>query len=206
MPDIFIVIEGLDGAGSTTQVSKLAEYIKQRGFRVLTTKEPTNNIIGGLIRGQLTKDWHTDQDCLQLLFAADRAHHLEKEINPALLNDYVVISDRYFFSTIAYGSLDADYEWLKKLNEKFRFPDLYFIIDTVPEVCIERMKKSRYQLELFEDLEKLKKVRENFLRLSKEYKNVYVIDGNKLIEDVFDDIKIIVKQKLPQKELTENAN
>lgn len=196
MNGLFIVIEGLDGAGSTTQVSKLAEYLKERGFKVLTTKEPTNNIIGGLIRGQLTKDWHTGSECLQLLFAADRAHHLEKEINPALLNNYIVISDRYIFSTIAYGSIDADYEWLKKLNEKFRFPDLYFIIDTEPELCIQRMKSSRYQLELFEDIEKLKKVRTNFLRLSEEYKKVYIVNGNRLIDDVLDDIKTIVKEKL----------
>lgn len=198
MSGLFIVIEGLDGAGSSTQVEKLTEYLKQRDYKVLMTKEPTNNIIGGLIRGQLTKDWHTDQDCLQLLFAADRAHHLEREILPALKNGYVVISDRYLFSTIAYGALDTDYEWLKKINERFRLPDLYLIVDTIPETCVERMKKSRYQLELFEGLEKLKKVRENFLRLSKEYKDIHVLDGNRLSDDIFDEIKLILKPSLEQ--------
>lgn len=203
MDGIFIVIEGLDGAGSTTQIKKLSEYLKQKGYKVLTTKEPTNNIIGGLIRGQLTKDWNTGQECLQLLFSADRAHHLEKEITPALMDNYVVISDRYLFSTIAFGAIDVDYEWLKKINEKFRLPDLYFIIDTDPETCVERIKKSRRRVELFETVEKLKKVREYYLRLSKEYKNIYLIDGNKSIDEVFENIKIIINKKLSQKELTE---
>lgn len=198
MPGLFIVIEGIDGAGSSTQVEKLNGYLKQKDYNVLMTKEPTNNIIGGLIRGQLTKDWHTGQDCLQLLFAADRAHHLEREILPALKTGYVVISDRYLFSTIAYGALGTDYEWLKKINERFRQPDLYFIIDVAPETCIERMKKSRHQLELFEEVEKLKKVRENFLRLSKEYKDIYVINGERLVDDIFNDIKLILKPSLEQ--------
>lgn len=198
MNGLFIVIEGLDGAGSSTQVEKLTKYLKQRDYKVLMTKEPTNNLIGGLIRGQLTKDWHTGQDCLQLLFAADRAHHLEREILPALNDNYIVISDRYLFSTIAYGSLDTDYEWLKKINERFRLPDLYFIVDVAPETCVKRMKESRYQLELFEETEKLKKIRENFLRLSKEYKDIYIIDGNRLEDDIFDEIKIILKPSLEQ--------
>lgn len=200
MNGLFIVIEGLDGAGSSTQVEKLANYLKQRNYKVLATKEPTNNIIGGLIRGQLTHDWHTVPECLQLLFAADRAHHLKKEINPALTNSYIVISDRYIFSTIAYGALDLDYNWLKEINKNFKFPDLYFIINTDPEECIKRLKKTRYKLELFEDLEKLKKVHENFLRLINDYKqthnNIYTINGNQLIEDIFDDIKAIVKLKI----------
>ncbi len=197
---LFIVIEGLDGAGSSTQVVKLANYLKQRGYKVITTKEPTNNIIGGLIKGQLTHDWNTSPECLQLLFAADRAHHLEKTISPALEDNYIVISDRYIFSTIAFGAINInDWNWLKEINKQFRFPDLYFIIDTDPEECIKRLKKTRYKLELFEDIEKLKKVHKNFLKLVEEYKpkhNIHIINGNQLVEDVFDDIKAIIKPKL----------
>jgi len=80
----FIVIEGLDGSGSSTQVVRVANFLKERNKKIHITKEPTNNLIGGLIRGQLTGDWKSSSECLQLLFAADRAHHLEKELIPLL--------------------------------------------------------------------------------------------------------------------------
>src|SRR3989338_2983887 len=102
----FIVFEGLDGAGSSTQANRLADYLRLSGKKAIVTKEPTNNMIGGLIRGQLTSDWKTWPECLQLLFSADRAHHLEKEIIPLLKQGITVITDRYFFSTLAYGALE----------------------------------------------------------------------------------------------------
>lgn len=115
----FIAFEGLDGAGSTTQAGKLTVYLKERLKKVHLTKEPTNNLIGGLIRGQLTKEWRTGPECLQLLFTADRAHHLEKEVIPLLKQEITVITDRYFFSSVAFGSLGIDdRDWLRKMLEK----------------------------------------------------------------------------------------
>ncbi len=113
----FIAFGGLDGAGSTTQAEKLTQYLKERGEKVHLTKEPTNNLIGGMIRGQLTKEWRTGPECLQLLFTADRAHHLEKEVLPLLKQGITVITDRYFFSSVAFGSLEIeDREWLQIFN------------------------------------------------------------------------------------------
>jgi len=194
----FISFEGLDGSGCSTQAQLLERHFKLRKRAVLLTKEPTNNLIGGLIRGQLTHEWKSSMECLQLLFAADRAHHLEKEINPALKKNFVVISDRYKLSSIAYGSLEADQEWLKKINEKFRDPDLTILLKVSPETCIKRIK-SRPSFELFEESEKLAKIWKVYESFVSE--NVVLVDGEKPIEEVHDKIVQIVNERMKGKEI-----
>ena len=194
----FISFEGLDGSGCSTQAQLLERHFKLRKRSVLLTKEPTNNLIGGLIRGQLTHEWKSSMECLQLLFAADRAHHLEKEINPALKKNFVVISDRYKLSSIAYGSLEADQEWLKKINEKFRDPDLTILLKVSPETCIKRIK-SRPSFELFEESEKLAKIWKVYESFVSE--NVVLVDGEKPIEEVHDKIVQIVNERMKGKEI-----
>jgi dTMP kinase len=191
-----IVFEGIDGAGLTTQSQMLEKYLKEKKYEVVLTKEPTNNLIGGIIRAALKKEWLTSNRTLQLLFSADRAHHLEKEIIPALEDGKIVISDRYFISTIAYGMIELEKDWLKALNSKFLLPDIIFIIDVPAEISIERIKASRFGFELFEEKKKLEKIRNNFLELSKEYKNCFVINGNRSIEEVHKEIVKIVEEKL----------
>ena len=192
----FIVFEGIDGAGLTTQAELLEKYLRSKKYEVVLTKEPTNNLIGGIIRAALKKEWSTSNRTLQLLFSADRAHHLEKEIIPALENGKIVISDRYFISTIAYGMIELEKDWLKALNSKFLLPDIIFMIDVPVEVSIKRIKASRFGFELFEEKKKLEKIRNNFLELSKEYKNCFVINGNRSIEEVHKEIVKIVEEKL----------
>jgi len=192
----FIVFEGIDGAGLTTQAELLEKHLKNKKYEVVLTKEPTNNLIGGIIRAALKREWITSNRTLQLLFSADRAHHLEKEIIPALENGKIVISDRYFISTIAYGMIELEKDWLKALNSKFLLPDIIFIIDIPVEVSIERIKASRFGFELFEEKKKLEKIRNNFLELSKEYKNCFVINGNRSIEEVHKEIVKMVEEKL----------
>ena len=183
----FIVFEGLDGSGQSTQADILAAQLNS-DKKSIVTKEPTNNLIGGLIRAQLTKEWSSTQECLQLLFAADRAHHIERIIEPALAKGLNVVCDRYMFSSIAFGAVSADKKWLQQINSKFRIPDHTFYLDVAPEVCISRMEKSRFEFELFEQKEYLTKVRENYLQLAKEYENFHVIDGDRHKEDVHNDI------------------
>ena len=192
----FIVFEGIDGAGLTTQAELLEKYLRNKKYEVVLTKEPTNSLIGGIIRAALKKEWLTSNRTLQLLFSADRAHHLEKEIIPALENGKIIISDRYFISTIAYGMIELEKDWLKALNSKFLITDIIFIIDVPVEVSIERIKASRFGFELFEEKKKLEKIRNNFLELSKEYKNCFVINGNRSIEEVHKEIVKIVEEKL----------
>ncbi|MCK4807998.1 MAG: dTMP kinase [Candidatus Aenigmarchaeota archaeon] len=193
---MFIVFEGLDGSGSSTQVSLLQKALRKAGYTAHITKEPTNNLIGGLIRGQLTKDWKTGPECLQLLFAADRAHHLEREILPGVEKGCVVISDRYYFSTMAFGGIDIDMDWLKKLNEKFKVPDLSFFIKVPARECVKRISDSRFEFELFEEEKKLERVWKNYDILAKDFDNVHVIDGTQSVEEVHEEILAITLDKL----------
>lgn len=196
-PGKFIVFDSLDGAGNSTQVKLLADYLNKIGKRTHITKEPTSGLIGGLIKSQLTHDWKSSQVCLQLLFSADRAYHLEKEVIPLLKRGINVISDRYFFSTFAYGNLEIkDLNWLIKINEKFLLPDLTFFLKVSPRVCIERIKKDRFELTLFEKEKTLKKVWKNYEILAKKFKNVFIINGERQVEEIAKEIRKIALKKL----------
>lgn len=193
---MFIVIEGLDGAGLSTQAVLLRDYLIGKGKNVLLTKEPTDGLIGGLIKSCLKKEWKSTPQALQILYAADRAHHLANEIEPAIKKKRIVICDRYILSTLAYGSVNININFLKQLNSNFRVPDITFIIDTHPKICIQRIKKSRYHLEFFEDERFLDQVRRNYLSLKNYFSNTKLIDGNKTIEDVFNEIKKLVDRQV----------
>ncbi|MFA4995565.1 MAG: dTMP kinase [Patescibacteria group bacterium] len=194
---LFIAFEGLDGSGSTTQVDLLAKNLRGNGLTVSTTKEPTNNLIGGLIRGVLTKEWTIPAEGFQLLYAADRSHHLKHTIIPNLDKGDVVITDRYLFSSIAFGSIGADIEWLREINKHFILPDITFFIKVPPEVCIDRIGKSRDGFELFEEEKKLEKTLATYELLAKDESNRFVIiDGEKEIGDIEKEIYNIVTSKL----------
>ncbi len=197
---LFIAFEGLDGSGLSTQVDLLNKYLNQQGYESFATKEPTNNIIGGLIRGLLTHIWKASNECSQLLFTADRALHLEKEIIPALKKKKIMITDRYFFSTVAFGSLNIrDLDWLVSLNQHFILPDLIFLIKVPPKECVKRIKSSRFHKELFEEEQKLKKIWRTYNKLAKIFPSIHVVDGNRDKKEVFNDIFEIVIKKLKKK-------
>jgi len=175
----------------------LRKFLVKRGKKVLLTKEQTIGFIGGIIKSVLRKEIKTSPLALQLLFTADRAHHLSSEIEPALKESKIVISDRYIFSTLAFGALDINMKFLKKINSKFRAPDITFIPDVLSEVCLERIGESRFNhFELFEEKEKMEKIRTNYLSLKDYFSNVYVIDGNRPTEEVAKNIQKIVLSKL----------
>lgn len=189
----FIAFEGLDGSGLSTQSVMLRNYLLDRGVKVIVTKEETDGLIGGLIKSCLKKEWKTDPLTVQMLFVTDRNHHLKSEIEPALREGKTVITDRYVLSTLAFGGMNLDLDFLKTLNSKFRAPDYTFIMDVPPEVCLERIKKSRFGIELFEEKEKFEKIRENYRKLKDHFPNTYIIDGNRSKEEVFEDIKKILE-------------
>jgi len=112
-----------------------------------------------------------------------------------------VISDRYNYSTIAYGSLDCDKKWLEAVNSRFELPDLVIFLDVPPDICIERIEKERGSLELYETVEKLTEVRNNYLnlfnKLIQENKTEYtIINGNKTIQEVANIINILIKNNI----------
>jgi len=194
-PGKFIVFEGIDGSGTTTQAELLFKYLKKQGQKVYLTSEPTKSLIGGLIESQISGDWKSSSECLQLLFTADRAYHLEKEIIPLLKKKITVICVRYFLSTLAYGnSYIKDKNWLREINKKFILPDITFLLKVSPKTCIKRIKKERFHKELFEKEDKLKKVYKNYLKFTKEFKNICLINGERPIKEVFEEIKEIYEK------------
>jgi len=191
-----IAFEGLDGSGLSTQAIKLKEYLSSKGKNIALTKEPTDGLIGGLIKASLRKEWRTNPSALQFLFAADRAHHLSNEIEPSIKKGKLVITDRYILSSLAFGAIDVNMNFLKQLNSPFRRPDLTFIIDTQPRICMQRIKKSRFSVELFEDEQRLIAIRNNYLSLKNHFTGTFIIDGNKSVEEVFTEIKKIVDKRV----------
>lgn len=194
----FIVFEGLDGSGQSTQISLLEKYLKDKDIKFHTTSEPSGNLLGGLIRSILTKQWKLSNTGIQLLYAADRAHHLESEVWPAMEKGNHVISSRYFFSTFAFGSLDNDLRWLENINEKFPKPDLVLFIRVSPKECIRRIESSRFRKEFFEEEKKLKKVLTVYDKISKskKYKNFYTINGERSVEEIFTEISKIIDKHI----------
>ncbi|RLF06896.1 MAG: dTMP kinase [Thermoprotei archaeon] len=193
---IFVAFEGIDGAGLTTHARLTERYLESRGIKAILTKEPTDGLIGGLIRACLRGEWKTDPMTLQLLFAADRSHHVHSLIIPALKSGKAVVSDRYLFSSLAYGSLDLDYEWLKKINSGFPLPHVTFILDLEPLEALRRIKEDRFALELFEELEKLERVRRAYMRIAEEYENIYVVKTDDEVREVQGRIEEILEKVL----------
>jgi len=197
----FIVIEGLDGSGQSTQAELLRDFLIRKGFEVILTKEPTlNSEAGKKIRKILDKELKLNPEELQELFTRDRKEHLKSLIIPALKEGKIVISDRYFFSTFAYGVADGlDLDWLIKINNEFLLPDLTFFLKVRPEICIQRIKKRGEGIKLFEKKEKLEKVWQTYEILPKRFENVYMIEGEKNKEEVFSQIRNIVLSQIISK-------
>lgn len=203
MRGLFVAFEGMDGSGNTTQSKLLAEFLKSEGRSVVLTKEPTEGYVGKRIRAVLQKRATAAPLELQQMFVADRREHMATVVDPALKFGKVVVTDRYMFSTLAFGGIDVPLEKLRAMNAEFRVPDITFIIDVQPDVALDRVEgrlaqagKRKEDAELFEELGKLKRVRENYLRVAKLYPNVHVIDGGRPIEAVADDVRYVVVKRL----------
>ncbi len=136
----FIALEGLDGAGTTTQARRLAELLERAGLTVLRTQQPSQRSIGVAIREHLRAlDRPLDPRALALLFAADRIDHVTAEIEPALARGEVVICDRYVLSSWAYQGLDCDPAWVRSINAHAPWPDLTLVLALPPETACARV-------------------------------------------------------------------
>jgi len=159
----FFVLEGIDGSGTTTQLSRVQLALEARGVSVLATREPTKGPVGTFLRQAIERrlvdaagqplglDWAA----LALLFAADRVDHVRREIDPALARGQTVVSDRYDLSSIIYQSATAGasappLEWLRQINRNATRPDLTIVFSISPDLAAERRRQRGAAEDLFE--------------------------------------------------------
>jgi dTMP kinase len=181
----FIVLEGIDGSGTTTHANLLSDWLRQKGYAVIVTQEPSSRKIGSLIRKNI-KSTQTSAQVDALLFAADRVDHLEYIIKPSIIANKIVISDRYVESTIAYQTAAGlQTEWVLNINKYMITPDLTIILDINPQVGLARKKKLT---DKFERVEFLQKVREIYLQRAQS-QNYPVINTERPLNIVQEDIR-----------------
>ncbi|HEY3861565.1 MAG TPA: dTMP kinase [Verrucomicrobiae bacterium] len=172
----FIAIEGIDGAGKTTQAHFLQERLQEKKLCVIRTKEPTTGPYGQILRDSAVTGRLSLEEEVEM-FLKDRREHVETVINPALRDGHVVIVDRYYFSTMAYqGARGMDPEELMRRNEQFApEPDLLVILDLDPKLGLQRIRTRGDRANHFERTDTLKKAREIFNSIKKPY--LYHLDA-----------------------------
>jgi dTMP kinase len=196
----FLVFEGGDGSGTSTQLSILAESLKKAGKPAFfSTFEPTDGQIGKLIRGALKKELSITPKTLAYLFAADRNEHIygENGILRQLESGKLVISDRYTPSSLVYQGLECGDDLPKELNSRFPAPETLIFLDVDVEIALSRMK-NRASHEIYEYREFQLKVREKYKSLLGMYESsgvkIHILDAAKSAEEVAAEVWSIVSQ------------
>lgn len=188
-----IVLEGLDGAGTTTQARRLADALAAHGRTAHVTREPSDGPVGRLIREMLTgghaiPGQSISQATFGLLFAADRLDHVQREVEPALAAGHVVISDRWYHSSLAYQGTGAERDWIRVLNGRARKPDLTVFLRVRAAVAAERRVAAGRAQELFEDLPMQEKVaagyEEVLAELAAAGEAITILDGEQSLDSV----------------------
>ncbi len=224
MPPPFVVIEGLDGAGTTTQTRRVQERLESMGQGCATTQEPSEGPIGAMIRQMLSSrivapsdqkdDEYTEigRETLALLFAADRLDHLRTEVEPLLEAGNVVVSDRYYHSSFAYQGDPVDeadgpsekpaldLSWVRTLNERARQPDLTIFLEASPELCMERLGQ-RHRRDTYEREEKLHRLAGAYEVVLEELEDagesIVRMDASKTPEKLTDQIVDAIAESSP---------
>ncbi|MEZ5016220.1 MAG: dTMP kinase [Flavipsychrobacter sp.] len=201
----FFVFEGIDGSGKSTQIELLSQKLQDEGHKVYSTCEPTDGQIGKFIRSILKGENKTDEQTIAALFLADRLDHLHNEENGLLKKieeGYIIICDRYYFSSYAYHSAHVPLDWVIKANSlpaNLLKPDLNIFLDLAPEKSMERITKGREKLELFENLDRLTTTRKQFFHafeVLKEEENVAVINADNPVDTIATEVWLAVQPLL----------
>ena len=189
----FIVLEGGDGSGKTTQARALYSALRHQGYNVHLTAEPSRSTAGRLIRRRILHGKKTLPEVEALLFAADRFLHLKSEILPALADGKIVVCDRYMYASFAYqGAQAVDSHWLREINRFAVKPDLALYLDVPAETGMSRIKRKKSVLER---LELQRRVRDEYLRLV-QAGELTLVDATQPISKVGENILDLVKRRL----------
>ena len=186
--NLFIAFEGIDGSGKSTQVKLLSYNLKNAGYKVYVTCEPTDGPIGKMIRDIFSHKMEADHRTIAGLFIADRLDHLLNKTNGVLKKleeGFTVITDRYYFSSYAYHGAHMDMKWVidaNAMSAELLRPDLNIYLDIDPEASMDRLHSDRPSLELFENVENLKIVRNKYheaIELLRHEENVFMLDAHR---------------------------
>ena len=192
----FIVLEGIDGSGKSTQLELLIKWFQAKKITTVITKEPTQGEWGQKIREFInSSDLKGESpERIQILYILDRKEDIEKNIQPALQTNKVVLADRYFLSTLAYGEAGG-ISWKRLwdlhkqlIGQDFPQPDIIFLFDIEPMIAFERLQKTGEPLDYFETLERLRKIRGAYLQISKNFKNIHIINAELKPEKIHEQI------------------
>lgn len=201
---LYIVLEGIDGSGKTTQVEALKNYFRTLGKKVVITNEPTHNFVTGkLMRGILKSKIKVPALAFQAIYSADRTLNHAKIVEPALKKGNVVISHRSFWSALAHGVVDRDGKRFKKESftlilvangvlshyHQFIAPDLTFYLDVSVDTALSRIKKMGKKGDIYENREKLTKILRAYKWVVANFaKNITIVDGENAAEQITKEI------------------
>lgn len=205
---LLIAFEGLDGAGISTQAERAKNNLEEETpWETYLTKEPTDGPIGTQIKLGISDRVDFDPLTMALLFATDRMDHLQQDILPKIEGGVIVLVDRYYLSSFAYQQLEVDLEWLRTINAKCREPDLTIFLDVSPHVALQRLKRERWNIELYEKEQELEQVYQNYddiiSQLRSEGEDIRRVDGNDSMDLVEETVKDHIYDKLGEKGMKE---
>ena len=199
----FIVFEGIDGAGKTTQINLLAKYLSEQGRAVYCTAEPTETVIGGHLRDALSGVTRRTICEMAAMFVFDRINHNVNPVNgiqKMLADGFDVICDRYYYSSLAYQGSGTDPEWVSNMNlncPEIMRPDVCIFLDLTPEQSMARINRGRATQEIYENEEKLTQVRNQFYRVFEQLRerdNIQIVDAYRSVEEIHADIVALISK------------
>ena len=199
----FIVLEGIDGAGTSTQIKRL---VQSDPSKYIATAEPTSGPTGKFLRQMLAGDFKVDERTNAYLFAADRCEHIfgKGGVQELCQSGKTVVSDRYFFSSLAYQSVSCGLELPQLLNSPFPLPEYLFFFEINPEISLARVNNRKGAKEIYENIEAQKKIAALYEKVISMYENdaalcqemkIIRIDASQTIEQISNQICSSLQRK-----------
>lgn len=195
---LFVVFEGTDGAGTTTQCRRLLRALRRRGDKALATYEPSSLRVGRYTREALKQQPGPSPERMALLFAADRLDHFEKQIGPALVDGSVVISDRYVMSSLAYQGVECDAEWVATINRYAPMPELTIFLDIDEKEAARRRQKRNLAADRYEQSPTQRLVAKRYRQLVQDLPQdkVLILSGAESMTEIHEKIMVAVDSRL----------